>query len=84
MPYRSPVAIHQVECLVFDKQEEVLIVGCAGGSMQCWNLEYRTQLLMQRRTVWGLRLNRCIFRSHAAKPFLRNPYDLSSFMYSSV
>ncbi|CAK9044018.1 unnamed protein product [Durusdinium trenchii] len=30
-----------VECLVFDKQEEVLIVGCAGGSMQCWNLEYR-------------------------------------------
>lgn len=32
----------EVECLVFDKQEEVLIVGCAGGSMQCWNLEYRT------------------------------------------
>ncbi|CAJ1430430.1 unnamed protein product [Effrenium voratum] len=30
-----------VECLVFDKQEEVLVVGCAGGSMQCWNLEYR-------------------------------------------
>jgi len=30
-----------VECLVFDKQEEVLVVGCAGGSMQVWNLEYR-------------------------------------------
>lgn len=29
-----------VECLVFDKQEDVLVVGCAGGSIQVWNLEY--------------------------------------------
>lgn len=30
-----------VECLVFDRQEDLLVVGCAGGSIQIWNLEYR-------------------------------------------
>jgi len=30
-----------VECVVFNKEEEILVVGCGGGSMQIWNLEYR-------------------------------------------
>eukprot|EP00913_Durusdinium_trenchii_P004666 g4331.t1 len=42
-----------VECLVFDKQEEVLIVGCAGGSMQ---------------KIWDLRRKSCIqtYPGHSA------------------
>jgi len=44
-----------VECLVFDKQEEVLVVGCGGGSIQVWNLEYRKMAgtLAGHRTACG-------------------------------
>ena len=45
----------QVECLVFDKQEEVLIVGCGGGSMHlaehgyvgAWRMKTSTMVISE-------------------------------------